>query len=65
MPISDELVPLEDVMAELFVPWSDDRKAEAKAAHQVHYNRLLKEWPLEDEDGLAKELGRLDALFGV
>jgi hypothetical protein len=52
-------------MAELFVPWSDDRKAEAKAAHQVHYNRLLKAWPLEDEDGLAKELGRLDALFGV
>jgi ATP-binding cassette subfamily B protein len=35
------------------------------AAHQVHYNRLLKAWPLEDEDGLAKELGRLDALFGV
>lgn len=61
----DDLVPLDDVLGELFVAKDKDEIAALRAAYDAGYKLLVREWPLHDEDGLAAAIGALAATFGV
>lgn len=62
---SEDLVSLEDVERQLFRPWSAKLATERTIVYQDRERKLMLTWPMEDEEGLAKQLSRLQAKLGV